>query len=73
MNKETFMKKHWIVCIGIYLIPSFIKKVVSYDKKIFKPTIIYSEAHKYSSEDNAMKAALAFNGKVEIANENQES
>jgi len=59
------MKEYWIVCFNMHLVPSFIKKVCSYKRKIFKTTIICSEAHRYSSEGNAMKAASIFHGSVE--------
>lgn len=64
------MREKWIVCKEGLLLPLFLRKVNSYDKKSYKTTIIKLGAHKYSSENNAKKAALAFGGFVEKIIEN---
>jgi hypothetical protein len=43
---------------------SYLKKVVSYKKNRYSAGINLELAHKYTTEKNAQKAAMAFNGKV---------
>jgi len=64
------MKERWIVSKQGILLVSFLKRVNSYHKRSFETTIIKMMAHKYSSEKNATKAALAFEGIMEKLNEN---
>jgi hypothetical protein len=67
------MKKYWIVYKQGIFLPSFLKKVNSYNRKSFESTIIKMMAHHYSSEKNATKAALGFGGDMEKVIENKEN
>jgi len=59
------MKPCWIVYReGLYS-KEYLKRVVSYKKKIFFATIIREKAFPYTVFENAIKASLSFHGLIE--------
>lgn len=55
----------WIVSKQGVLLKVYLRKVISYKEKLCTCSIMYEMAHKYTSEQNASKAARMWNGVVE--------
>ena len=55
----------WIVSKQGILLKTYLSRMISHDKKRWISSIIYEDAHKYSSEKNAIRSAVTCGGVVE--------
>ncbi len=59
------MRKYWVVHSNGQFLKVYLKRVVSYRRKLYSVTIIRAYAHHYKLLQNARKAAMAIHGVVE--------